>query len=96
MLVNEVAQLDVDSQLLNTTSSNAAAGIKATQLSGGCACCAVSNDLKTALDELTASSSYQQLDYLVRRMETTTTAATAAAVIAVYDNHSYGLRSDGK
>lgn len=65
MLVNEVAHLDVDSQLLNASSSNAAAGIKAVQLSGGCACCAVSSDLTKALADLVGSSSYQQLDHLV-------------------------------
>jgi len=66
VLVNEVAALDVDGQLLSTTQSNAAAGIKAAQLAGGCACCSVSSNLQAALHELAGSSSYQQLDYLVR------------------------------
>jgi G3E family GTPase len=65
VLVNEVAALDVDGQLLSTSQSNAAAGIKAAQLAGGCACCSVSGDLQAALHELAGSSSYQQLDYLV-------------------------------
>jgi hypothetical protein len=69
VLVNEVAAIDVDGQLLRTTQSNAAAGIKAAQLAGGCACCSVSGDLQAALHELASSSSYQQLDYLVRRTQ---------------------------
>lgn len=68
VLVNEVDSLDVDSQLLNAAHSNAAAGIKAARLAGGCACCAVSSDLDAALAELAGSSSYQELDYLVSRM----------------------------
>eukprot|EP00775_Hariotina_reticulata_P001519 gene1519-1856_t len=64
VLVNEVAHLDVDSQLLNTQQSNAAAGIKAAHLAGGCACCSVSADLQAALADLASSSNYQQLDYL--------------------------------
>jgi G3E family GTPase len=63
--VNEVASLDVDSQLLHTQQSNAAAGIKAARLAGGCACCTVAGDLEAALAELAGSPSYQQLDYLV-------------------------------
>lgn len=57
--------MDVDSQLLNTQQSNAAAGIKAAHLAGGCACCSVSADLQAALADLANSSNYQQLDYLV-------------------------------
>jgi G3E family GTPase len=68
VLVNEVASLDVDSQLLHTQQSNAAAGIKAARLAGGCACCAVAGDLEAALAELANSPSYQQLDYLVSVM----------------------------
>jgi hypothetical protein len=68
VLVNEVASLDVDSQLLQTQQSNAAAGIKAARLAGGCACCAVAGDLQAALAELAGSPSYQQLDYLVSVM----------------------------
>lgn len=67
VLVNEVAHLDVDSQLLNTSSSNAAAGIRAAHLAGGCACCSVSSDLHKALSDVVGSSNYQHLDYLVRR-----------------------------
>ncbi len=67
VLVNEVASIDVDSQLLNAQHSNAAAGIRTAQLAGGCACCAVSGELHAALAELAGSSSYQQLDYLVRK-----------------------------
>lgn len=67
VLVNEVACVDVDGQLLSTARSNAAAGIKSSaQLAGGCACCSVSSNLQGALHELAGSSSYQQLDYLVR------------------------------
>lgn len=69
VLVNEVASLDVDGQLLATSQSNAAAGIKAAQLAGGCACCSVSDDLQAALHDLAGSSSYQQLDYLVRQQQ---------------------------
>jgi hypothetical protein len=69
VLVNEVATLDVDGQLLATSQSNAAAGIKAAQLAGGCACCSVSDDLQAALHDLAGSSSYQQLDYLVRQQQ---------------------------
>jgi G3E family GTPase len=65
VLVNEVAHLDVDSQLLNTQQSNAAAGIKAAHLAGGCACCSVSADLQAALSEMASSINYQKLDYLV-------------------------------
>jgi hypothetical protein len=65
VLVNEVASLDVDSQLLNAQQSNAAAGIKAVRLAGGCACCAVAGNLEAALAELASSPSYQHLDYLV-------------------------------
>lgn len=66
VLVNEVASLDVDGQLLSTAQSNASAGIKAAaHLAGGCACCSVSSNLQEALHELAGSSNYQQLDYLV-------------------------------
>jgi hypothetical protein len=67
--VNEVAALDVDGQLLSTSQSNAAAGIRSAQLSGGCACCSVSGDLQAALHQLAGSSSYTQLDYLVSTMQ---------------------------
>eukprot|EP00879_Flechtneria_rotunda_P033405 GHRR01036993.1.p1 GENE.GHRR01036993.1~~GHRR01036993.1.p1 ORF type:complete len:102 (-),score=41.41 GHRR01036993.1:287-592(-) len=65
VLVNEVAELDVDGQLLSTQQTNAAAGIRPVRLSGGCACCNVSSDLQAALEELAGSSNYQHLDYLV-------------------------------
>lgn len=67
--MNEVAALDVDGQLLSTAQSNAAAGIRSAQLSGGCACCSVSGDLQAALHQLAGSSSYTQLDYLVSTMQ---------------------------
>lgn len=66
VLVNEAASLDVDSQLLAAQQANAAAGIKAARLAGGCACCAVAGDLQAALAELACSPNYQHLDYLVR------------------------------
>eukprot|EP00879_Flechtneria_rotunda_P032504 GHRR01035720.1.p1 GENE.GHRR01035720.1~~GHRR01035720.1.p1 ORF type:complete len:581 (+),score=283.94 GHRR01035720.1:1040-2782(+) len=65
VLVNEVAELDVDGQLLSTQQTNAAAGIRPVRLSGGCACCNVSSDLQAALEELAGSSNYQHLDYLL-------------------------------
>jgi G3E family GTPase len=65
VLVNEVASLDVDSQLLAAQQSNAAAGIKAAQLAGGCACCTVAGSLQEALMELAGSADYAHLDYLV-------------------------------
>lgn len=82
VLVNEVAALDVDGQLLSTSQSNAAAGIRAAQLAGGCACCSVSGDLQAALHDLAGSSSYQQLDYLVSVPLLTTETALSAVLPA--------------
>ncbi|GIL73249.1 hypothetical protein Vretimale_4853 [Volvox reticuliferus] len=52
VLVNEVGQLDVDSKLLNAKQGNAALGLPAVDLSGGCVCCARAEDLTAALREL--------------------------------------------
>lgn len=83
MLVNEVAAIDVDGQLLRTAQSNAAAGIKAAHLAGGCACCSVSGELQAALHELASSSSYQQLDYLVSEAPGQSACATVACDVDV-------------
>lgn len=45
---------------------NAAVGVRAAELAGGCACCAVAGAFGDALAALTASPSYHDLDYLVR------------------------------
>ncbi|GLC44351.1 hypothetical protein PLESTB_000479000 [Pleodorina starrii] len=54
VLVNEVGQLDVDSQLVNAKQGNAALGLPAVDLSGGCVCCSKSEDLAAALRQLRA------------------------------------------
>lgn len=45
--------------------SNAAVGVKAAEVAGGCACCAVRGELEHALAELVSTSSYASLDALV-------------------------------
>ncbi|GFR41073.1 hypothetical protein Agub_g1713, partial [Astrephomene gubernaculifera] len=52
VLVNEVGHIDVDSQLLNAKQSNAALGVPASDLSGGCVCCSRWEDLQAALRQL--------------------------------------------
>ncbi len=66
VLINEVGEVDLDSQLVNAKQSNAAVGVNATELAGGCACCAVQGQLEQALADLVSSASYGSLDALVR------------------------------
>eukprot|EP00198_Chlamydomonas_reinhardtii_P013938 XP_001703275.1 predicted protein [Chlamydomonas reinhardtii] len=54
VLINEVGRVDVDSELVNAKQSNAALGLPATDLSGGCICCSRSEDLAAALRRLRA------------------------------------------
>ncbi|KAG2450152.1 hypothetical protein HYH02_000254 [Chlamydomonas schloesseri] len=54
VLVNEVGRVDVDSELVNAKQSNAALGLPAADLSGGCICCSRSEDLAAALRRLRA------------------------------------------
>ncbi|WIA21989.1 hypothetical protein OEZ85_004344 [Tetradesmus obliquus] len=82
VLVNEAASLDVDSQLLAAQQANAAAGIKAARLAGGCACCAVAGDLQAALAELACSPNYQHLDYLLLETSGVADAEPLAASLA--------------
>ena len=48
-----------------TSQRNAAAGVRPADLSGGCACCTVAGALTSALQDLAAASTYQDMDYLV-------------------------------
>ncbi|GBF97109.1 hypothetical protein Rsub_10120 [Raphidocelis subcapitata] len=82
VLVNEVAALDVDSAALNARQRNAAVGVRAAELSGGCACCTVSGAFGDALAALVASSAYQELDYLVVETSGAADAAALAATLA--------------
>ncbi|KAG2500026.1 hypothetical protein HYH03_002307 [Edaphochlamys debaryana] len=54
VLVNEVGRVDVDSDLVNAKQGNAALGLPAADLSGGCVCCSRSEDLEAALRRLRA------------------------------------------
>ncbi|GLI69138.1 hypothetical protein VaNZ11_013695 [Volvox africanus] len=54
VLVNEVGQIDVDSKLVNAKQGNAALGLPAVDLSGGCVCCSRAGDLAAALRGLRA------------------------------------------
>ena len=49
VLVNEIAEIDIDGQLLNTTEHNAGMGICTRELINGCVCCSASDDLRTAV-----------------------------------------------
>jgi cobalamin biosynthesis protein CobW len=49
ILVNEIAEIDIDGQLLNTTEHNAGMGICTRELINGCVCCSASDDLRAAV-----------------------------------------------
>ena len=49
VLVNEIAEIDIDGQLLNAAQNNAGLGICTRELVSGCVCCSASDDLRTAV-----------------------------------------------
>ncbi|KAF8063826.1 yciC [Scenedesmus sp. PABB004] len=82
VLVNEVAALDVDSQLLGARAANAAAGVKPAPLAGGCVCCDTSGELAAALAQLAGSPAYQGLDCLLLETSGVADAEPLAAALA--------------
>jgi G3E family GTPase len=49
ILVNEIAEIDIDGLLLNSAENNAGLGICTRELSHGCVCCSASDDLRAAV-----------------------------------------------
>lgn len=63
VLVNEYADIDIDSLLLNSSSINSSYNLPSVSLVNGCACCNVSGDLKEAVQKVVNSK--HDFDYLV-------------------------------
>lgn len=63
VLVNEFAEVDVDSLVLDSTRINSSHGMSCVSLADGCACCAKMGDLKETVR--TAMSSKHNFDYVV-------------------------------
>ncbi|KAI8463796.1 MAG: CobW/HypB/UreG, nucleotide-binding domain-containing protein [Monoraphidium minutum] len=81
VLVNEVGDVDIDSALVNARQRNAAVGVRAADLSGGCACCAVAGAFGDALAELAGGSAYHDLDYLLVETSGAADASSLAAAL---------------
>ena len=64
MLVNELGKIDIDSGLLDNKKSNAGLGICTDELTNGCICCSVKDDLQKAVMNVLERS--DTVDYLVR------------------------------
>ncbi len=71
ILINEVGEVDLDSQLINVSHVHAAHGLPApvtrpgeSQLAGGCVCCSAAGGLSESLSAM-REASVGQLDYLV-------------------------------
>jgi G3E family GTPase len=64
VLVNELGKIDIDSGLLDNRKSNAGLGICTDELTNGCICCSVKDDLQKAVMHVLERS--DTVDYLVR------------------------------
>ena len=63
VLVNELGTIDIDGALLRSTDNNAGLGICTQELTNGCLCCTVKDDLRRAV--LSVLERRDSVDYLV-------------------------------
>lgn len=63
VLVNELGTIDIDGELLKSTDNNAGLGICSQELTNGCLCCHVKDDLRRAV--LAVLERRETVDYLV-------------------------------
>ena len=61
--VNELGKIDIDGALLKSTDNNAGLGICTQELTNGCVCCHVKDDLRRAV--LSVLERRDTVDYLV-------------------------------
>ncbi|KAJ7530832.1 hypothetical protein O6H91_14G021100 [Diphasiastrum complanatum] len=87
VLVNELAEIDIDSVLLQSDSLNAAYGLSKVTLAHGCACCSTSGNLRDAI--LSVMSSKHNFDYLVIE-----TSGVADPLKIAKDLENLGVRLD--
>ncbi|KAI5062940.1 hypothetical protein GOP47_0021487 [Adiantum capillus-veneris] len=87
VLVNDYADLDIDSLLLDTHSVNAAFGLPSVSLVNGCACCKVSGKFKEAVDKVLRNK--HNFDYLVIE-----TSGLADPIKIAKDLRSMGVQLD--
>lgn len=87
VLVNDYADLDIDSLLLDTPSVNAAFGLPSVSLVNGCACCKVSGEFKEAVDKVLRNK--HSFDYLVIE-----TSGLADPIKVAKDLRSMGVQLD--
>ena len=74
VLVNEIAEIDIDGQLLNTIEHNAGMGICTREIVNGCVCCSASDDLRAAVRAV-----LDRRDIVVRNIPTISSATNPFA-----------------